>query len=120
MGYVGISRRAGRDIREIEQFSIENWGEKVAAEYLDSIQEALRRLSRDPGLLRSRPEFSPHFRFYRVNRHFLVCSIVDESIYVLAVKHGSLDLPNRLNELEPHLLKEADLLHKVFLAKRSK
>lgn len=116
MAYVGISRRAARDIEGIRRFSVEHWGQRVAEEYLDSLEQALNRLREEPNLLRTKPEFSRHFRFYRVHRHFLVCSLVENNIYVLGVKHGSLDLPNRLAELEANLLREADLLHKAFLA----
>jgi toxin ParE1/3/4 len=117
MAYLAISRRAARDIELIGRYSIERWGKRVAEEYLDSIEQALNRLREQPSLLRTKAEVSPHFRFYRVHRHFLVCSLVENNVYVLAVKHGSLDLPSRLAELEPSLLEEADLLHKAFVAK---
>lgn len=117
MAYLGISRRAAHDIEEIYRFSVEHWGDKVAQEYLDSLEQALNRLQENPGLLRVKPEFSKHLMFHRVHRHFLVCLVVESNVYVVAVKHGSLDLPNRLAELEPSLLEEAELLHKAFLAK---
>ncbi len=117
MAYLGISRRAAQDLEEIRRFSVEHWGERVAEEYLDGIEQALNRLRQNPGLLRTKPEFSPHFRFYRVKRHFLVCCLVESKIYLLAVKHGSLDLPIRLTRLEPTLLQEVDLLHKTVMAK---
>lgn len=117
MAYLGISRRAARDIEEIHSFSVDLWGNKVAEEYLNHIEEALQRLQQNPTLLRIKPEFSRHFRFFRVRRHYLVCSLVEENVYLVTVKHGSLDLPNRLAELEPTLLEETDLLHKTFLAK---
>ena len=117
MAYLGISRRAARDVEEIRSFSLEHWGHKVAEEYLDHIEEALHRLQQNPALLRTKPQFSRHLLFYRVRRHYLVCSLVEDSVYLVAVKHGSLDLPNRLAELEPTLLEETDLLHKIFLAR---
>lgn len=117
MVHLAISRRAARDIEEIRSFSVERWGSAVAEEYIDQIEEALKRLRDNPNLLRGKPEFSRHFHFFRVRRHFLVCSLVERNIYVMAVKHGSLDLPNRLAELEPTLLEETDLLHKTFLAR---
>jgi toxin ParE1/3/4 len=98
---------------------VEHWGEQMAGEYLGSIEQGLARLRENPGLLRAKPEFSRHLRFFRVQRHFLVCSVVEDNIYVLAVKHGSLDLPNRLAKLEPNLLRETELLHKAFLARIS-
>ena len=42
---------------------------------------------------------------------------MEDNVYLVTVKHGSLDLPNRLAELEPTLLEETDLLHKAFLAR---
>ncbi len=117
MAYLGISRRAARDLEEIRAFSVEQWGDRVAEEYLDHIEEALHRLQQNPALLRMKPEFSQHFRFFRVRRHYLVCSLLEDNIYLVTVKHGSLDLPNRLGELEPTLLEETDLLHKTFLAR---
>ncbi len=117
MTYLGISRQAAHDIEEIRSFSLEHWGHRMAEEYVDHIEEALKRLQENPGLLRTKPEFSRNFRFFRVRRHYLVCSLVDGNIYLLAVKHGSLDLPNRLAQLEPTLLDETDILHRAFLVK---
>ena len=115
--YLGISRRAARDIEEIGRFSAGQWGNRVAEEYLDHIEQALQRLRQNPALLRIKPEFSRHLRFFRVGRHYLDCALVEDNIYLVTVKHGSLDLPNRLAELEPTLLQETDLLHKTFLAR---
>lgn len=120
MAYLGISRRAARDIEEIRSFSLEHWGRRAAEEYTDHIEEALHRLRQNPNLLRTKPEFSRNFRFFRVRRHYLVCSLVEDNVYLVAVKHGSLDLPKRLAELEPNLLEETDLLHKAFLARRGR
>jgi toxin ParE1/3/4 len=111
-------RRAFLDIEEIRRFSIQNWGERVADEYLDNIEQAFIRLRENPGLLRSKPKFSKRLAFHRIQRHFLVCAVVENNVYVLAVKHGSLDLPDRLAVLEPSLMEEAELLHKTYLAKK--
>jgi hypothetical protein len=49
-----------------------------------------------------------------VRQHFLVCAVFEESIFVLTVKHGAMDLPNRIAEIEPQLFLEADALHRAF------
>jgi toxin ParE1/3/4 len=115
-----ISRRAAADIDEIRQFSVGRWGLRVAEEYVDGIEEALNRLRENPSLLRVKRDFSNHSLFYRVARHFLVCSVIEDNVYLVTVKHGSLDLPNRLAELEPTLKEETDLLHKAFIASRAR
>ena len=113
MAFVGLSRRAIRDLKGIDQYSVERWGKTVAATYMDSIEQGLNRLRESPGLLRAKGGISPHFSLYRVREHFLVCTMNAKRVYVLTIKHGSMDLPRRLAELEPHLLKEAELLQRA-------
>ncbi|MGK0186386.1 MAG: toxin ParE1/3/4 [Verrucomicrobiales bacterium] len=118
MGYLVISRLAAYDLEEIENYSIERWGEQVAARYMGSIELALRRLRDNPSLLKESARISDDLRLYRVEKHFLVCALVEESVYVLTVKHGAMDLPERIGELEPVLRQEAEILHQAFLDSR--
>lgn len=115
-----LSRRALRDIQQIEVYSKEKWGPKVAEEYLGSIEAALNLLREDSSLLRARPEFSQSLCFYRVQQHFLVCAMFEEQIFVLTVKHGAMDLPNRIAEVEQQLHREAAMLHAAYQKKRGK
>jgi toxin ParE1/3/4 len=108
---VSLSRRAIRDLEQIEEYSTHRWGGRVAGDYLSSIESALTRLGQKPELLRERPQISEHFKFYWVGQHFLVCIQIRSRIYVLTIKHASMDLPQRISELEPQLLLEAKLLH---------
>ena len=112
-----LSRRALLDIADVEAYSIEKWGEKVAAEYLQSIEDALNLLRDQPALLRDKPDVSQSLCFYRVRQHFLVCADYEEILFVLTVKHGAIDLPNRFSEIEPQLLQEAEILYKAYLKK---
>jgi toxin ParE1/3/4 len=118
MSYLALSRTAAYDLENIRIYSEENWGDEVANRYMGSLEEALRRLKAHPDLLRDIPTFSEHLKFYRVERHFLVCSLEGENIYILTVKHGSMDLPERIAEPEPQLVREAAILHEEFVASR--
>jgi plasmid stabilization system protein ParE len=120
MAEVKISRRAAREIRAIKRVSVAKWGEAVAADYIASIEQALVRLGETPELLKSKEGVSPYFGFYRVQKHFLVGTVAGDHVYVLAVKHGSMDLPNRIGELEPQLALEAKLLDQVIKKKSEK
>lgn len=106
-----LSRRALLDIADIEAYSIEKWGEKVAAEYLQSIEDALNLLREQPALLRVKPNVSRSLCFYRVRQHFLVFAVYEKILFVLTAKHGALDLPHRVAEIEPQLLLEAEALY---------
>ena len=108
---VHLTRRAILDIDEIRVYSVERWGGDVAERYLDDLDSALGRLAEFPSLLQERPDDSLRPRFYPVGQHVLICDVIAEQIYVLALRHASMDLPRRLTELEPQLVYEAQLLH---------
>ncbi len=112
---VVLSRRALRDIEQIDAYSVETFGKTVADEYIADIDRSIGLLSENPGLLRCSPELSGRLRFYRVRHHFLLCDIIDSRVYILAVVHGNMDLPSRIGELEPQLILETDLLHRRYV-----
>ncbi|MDP1799554.1 MAG: type II toxin-antitoxin system RelE/ParE family toxin [Planctomycetaceae bacterium] len=104
---LALTRRALADLREIERYSVKEWGRKAADQYLDEIEAALNRLRENPTILQMEPEFSPGLWFYRVQKHVLACDLNKNQILVLTVLHTSMDLPARLQELEPRLMAEA-------------
>jgi toxin ParE1/3/4 len=106
-----LTERAEFALIDIEDYSIETWGDRVADEYLEKIQDAFTLIKSSPGLLRAREEFSDGLLFYRVERHWLICNIIDETVYVLAVWHAAMDILDRLAKYEPSLLQEAESLH---------
>lgn len=112
---IKISRRAGLDLEEIAEYSTLRWGKRVADDYLDSIDFALQTLAENPDLLRNIPEISGVLKWYRVKQHFLVCEVVEPVIYVVTIKHCHMDIPARLNELEPTLMREVEIMHHAFL-----
>mgnify|MGYP003342925881 CR=1 FL=1 len=118
MASVSLTRRAFRDLHCIERYSVELWGKSVAQDYLNDIEQGLNRLRENPKLLRTKDGISPDFSLYRVREHFLVCTLSADHVYVLTIKHRSMDLPRRLAELEPQLLAEAELLRRA-LEKKS-
>jgi plasmid stabilization system protein ParE len=106
-----LTERALRDIAEIESYSVARWGKEVASKYIADIEAALTRLQDRPELLREDEAFHPALRFYRVNKHSVVCDVRAHAICVLTIIHASRDIPSRLAELEPTLATEVELLH---------
>ena len=108
-----LTQRSLRDLVAIEVFSIEQFGKRVANQYLDKLESGINRLRDNPELLREEPPFHSSLRFYRVEKHVLVCETgAKGKIIVLTLLHGSMDIPTRLAELEPILVTEVDLLLK--------
>jgi toxin ParE1/3/4 len=106
-----LTERALADIRNIESYSLEEWGRKTAEKYLDDMATALDRLKANPQILQLEPAFATGLFFYRVRKHFLVCDFDGRTVIVLTVIHTSMDIPTRLAELQPRLIAEAQFLH---------
>lgn len=112
-----LTQHALQDVQAIFDYSVEHWGKRSAEKYLDEIEAGLERLKSQPSLLRTEPDLHAALRFYRVNKHLLVCDVSSESIVVLTVIHASMDIPTRLAELQPMLAAEVELLHRRLRAK---
>jgi toxin ParE1/3/4 len=107
-----LTQRALRDIAEIEQYSAKQWGKRVASKYLDDIEAGLSRIQENQELLHAQADLHPELRFYRVNKHLLVCDVQPKATFLLTVIHASRDIPSRLSEMQPSLAFEVELLRK--------
>jgi plasmid stabilization system protein ParE len=116
---IQLTDRTLQDLVSIKDYSIDVWGKKVAAGYMGDFKSALQRISDNPGLLRSEPNLHEYLYSYRVKKHLLVCDIQTTAIFVLTVLNASMDIPERLLELEPTLKLEVEMLHQQ-LAKSKK
>lgn len=117
-GSVHLTERAVADLREIEAHSVQLWNRKVADRYLDDLQSGLDRIRQNPEILRLDQAFAEGLYFYRVNKHFLVCELHASEVIVLTVIHTSMDIPERLRELEPRLTEEVAMLRAGLRDKR--
>ena len=110
---IHLTDRALRDIASIEAFSIEQFGKRVASKYIDKLESGINYIAENPSLLREETPFHRSLRFYRVEKHLLVCeTAIDTRVIILTVLHASMDVPSRLAELEPSLKAEVEMLAK--------
>jgi toxin ParE1/3/4 len=106
-----LTQRAIADLVEVFNYSTRQWGQRTGEKYLDDLEAGLERISRQPDLLQSLPDLCPALRFYRVHKHVFACDVQPGSVVVLTVLSGSMDIPQRLAELQPTLATEVELLH---------
>ena len=106
-----MTQRSLHDLIAIEAYSVEQFGRRVANQYLDKLESGINRLKENPELLREEQPFHASLKFYRIEKHVLVCETgVRGKIIVLTLLHGSMDIPARLAELEPALVMEVAVL----------
>lgn len=110
MKIIKLTDRAFEDLAEIENYSIKNFGKKVADKYLDNIESGLNMLQENSGLLQDIDGFTGKLKYYRIRNHFLICTEVKALVMVLTIKHVQMDIINQIAELEPTLALEAKLL----------
>lgn len=98
-GYV-LSREAGRDLEEIEDYSARRWGDAQAETYLRELFEAFERLSRNPDLGRARPDVPPPYLVYGAGSHLIVYRHSQQAkrVEVLNVLHPAMHMQRRLRE----------------------
>lgn len=107
-----LTQRALADLQQILEYSAQQWGRRVADDYITGMEAALNRIRENPELLRAEPALHPALTFYRVQKHLLVCDSQDRSIIVLTVIHATMDIPSRLADIQPQLAMEVELLHR--------
>lgn len=103
--------RAISDLEDILEFSTTEFGKRAANKYIDALDAAFARIQTHPELLVAETEFHPDFRFYRANKHLIVCDVAQKRIIVLAIISTSMDIPQRLAELSPILKTEIKALN---------
>ncbi|MEQ9425196.1 MAG: type II toxin-antitoxin system RelE/ParE family toxin [Cyclobacteriaceae bacterium] len=111
MSDVFLTDRALDNVEEIYQYSVAEWGERVADKYLIDFDTAINSLKLNPGLLKLKTPISNRFKAFRVNNHFLICETTDNKIFVLTVLHTSMDALRRLSDLQPYLEAECEVLY---------
>ncbi|TDK45466.1 type II toxin-antitoxin system RelE/ParE family toxin [Algoriphagus formosus] len=110
-----LTSRALSDLQEIYDYSISEWGESTALKYILKIEDCLNLLKENEGLLKVNKSISSRFVVYPVQKHFLICDIIDDAICVLTISHTSINLLERLKKLEPTLDDEAKAIYKKTL-----
>ena len=117
---VHLTEKALRDIAAIRRYSVKEFGKRVATKYVDALQAAFTLIKEQPGLLRVEQGFHDQLRFYRVEKHLLVCDVQRSDIFVLTVLSTSQDVAARLADLQPTIALETELLHRKLQQARRK
>lgn len=107
-----LTERVLDDLQDIYDFSLAEWDKKTAMKYIQGFEDCFLILQNNTGLLKVNKAVSSRFMVYPVQKHFLICDIINDAICVLTIRHTSMNLLERLQELEPTLDAEAKTLYK--------
>jgi len=112
MSQLFLTDRAMDDLHEIYEYSVEKWGESIASKYIIAFEDAFSILKSRKGILKVNKKISSRFRVYFVQKHCLICEVIENKIIVITIKHSSMNILERLKKLEPSLDDEVQFLIK--------
>jgi toxin ParE1/3/4 len=92
-----IRPQAWLDIEQDMDYLKSKAGDETAVRYYHAVRSAFRKLSKQPGLGRTRPELRPSgIRSWRVDPPFqdwlIFYQLTDEGLDIIRVKHGAMDI----------------------------
>ncbi|MFH1796912.1 MAG: type II toxin-antitoxin system RelE/ParE family toxin [Pseudomonadota bacterium] len=91
-----ISAQAQRDLEHIWAYTVENWGEEQAVQYVAQVRAALELLRTNPGLARPAEDVRPGLRKFTVGSHVLYVRLGDRFLRLVRVLHGRMDAGRHL------------------------
>ena len=83
---------AEQDLRDIEVYTLQQWGERQAKRYVFSIEEAIDTVGDNPKLGRVRPTLSADYRVYIVKSHALVYTVLQNTVTIVRILHQRMNI----------------------------
>ena len=86
-----LSRRAQADLADIGDYSVEQFGVERAIAYLDTIEQAFRRILLYPEIGGEYSPITPPIRSLACQRHRIFYTAERETVVIQRILHGAMD-----------------------------
>jgi toxin ParE1/3/4 len=93
-----LTPAAREHLKDIWDYSVEQWGSPRTEKYLLEIQTVLEQLGGNPDLGRHRPEVREGYDSFPVGSHVVFYLKARNHIQIIGVLHGRMDVDARLLE----------------------
>ena len=87
-----LTPRALKDLDQIADYTLSQWGERQARIYLNALSKRFEWLGKNPNAGRIRDEIGQGYRSYREGSHLIFCIVEKGVVAVIGVPHGSMDI----------------------------
>ncbi|CAN8140865.1 Toxin [uncultured Thiomicrorhabdus sp.] len=82
---------AESDLKEIYRYTVENWGNKQAQDYLVHIKQSFKTLLNNPSIGRERNELGQNVRGINCKSHIIFYRHIKTELQIIRVLHGRQD-----------------------------
>ncbi len=93
---VYITPRAARDMDNIADWTLENWGRAQMESYLRRLYLRMDTLKHNPKIGRERPDISKELRCLTEQSHLIFYVVNPAGVSIIAVLHQSMDVTGQL------------------------
>jgi toxin ParE1/3/4 len=101
-GYV-LSSDADEDLQAIYVFSMQEWGNRQAALYLNELYDTFERIARLPAIGRQRGELAEDIRSVPHGPHVIFYRPWEGEVAIVRILHGSRDIVSVFSVPDPPL-----------------
>lgn len=91
-----LTPAAQRDLDEIFDYTVHEWGLELAARYTLAIERACARLAQAPDLAQDSAYIRPGYRRAAIERHVIYFRAEDYGIAIIRILHQRMDAPRHL------------------------
>lgn len=91
-----LRAKADKDLEDIYLYSVNNFGQLRAEQYIDDLVEAFESLARQQNLGRKRRDINPALYSYQCVSHIIYYKQLKTGIDILRILHQSMDVQKHL------------------------
>lgn len=93
-----LSERAKSDYKKIQRYTKNSYGKEQVLKYASMLKECLEKIKNNPMLGHFRPDIPQTYKAFGAGEHIIVYRLEDQTVYVVAILHGSMDFLSQLEE----------------------
>jgi len=93
-----LTRRAFLDIQTIYDYTLKNWSESKADEYVSKFYEDFKKVANNVNLGKLRKERSEPFLIYPSGKHYIIYETYKDGIIVITILHQMRNIETIIQE----------------------
>jgi toxin ParE1/3/4 len=91
-----LSRLAQEDITQIHDFTLAEWGEEQALQYISRLLDVLEEIKLAPDRWRLRPDIYPGSRVRVCGRHLIIYRVQNDIVEFSRILHGAMKIGDHI------------------------
>ena len=109
-----LTRRAGLDLLEVEEFSMEKWGEPQSGIYMSELYEAFDKISENPGIGKIRQHRAFPFYMAPAGSHFAIYKPFKDGVIIAKVVHGRQNIEAIIRRMSHKMASEIEEMERRY------